>query len=166
MINCPKCNVEMNVNKHGSVETDECPTCGGIWVDKFEEKQALEMEPAVFTADDIYNFRKLYKPEGKTEEVRYFKCPKCGEMMWRKNYMSHSGIIVDSCNEHGTFFDKGELEKAMEFVKKGGVEFEKYMKHHRAIRDSHAKLTRKIDHVETTMWRLHWIARFMCLMRF
>ena len=158
---CPKCNVDMKIIKHDNVETDECPSCGGIWVDRVEEKEVLEMEPMVFTADDVNCFRKMYKSVGKQEEIRYFKCPRCQQMMWRKNYMSHSGIIVDKCNEHGTFFDKGELEKAMEFIKFGGVEYEKFKKHQGAVSNSHTKLLHKINHVETTMYRLHWLGRFL-----
>jgi Zn-finger nucleic acid-binding protein len=83
----------MKVLKQAGVETDECPQCGGIWVDNFEEKQVLKMEPTVFTVDELRNLRKVYKPLGRMEKMKYFKCPRCGKYMWRKNYMHHSGVI-------------------------------------------------------------------------
>lgn len=159
-IKCPKCNVEMKILKQGDVETDECPSCGGIWVDYGEEKQALEMNPSVFTVDDLHNLRRIYKPLGRMEKVKYYKCPHCNNFMWRKNYMHPSGVIVDKCRDHGTFFDKGELEKAIEFIKKGGAEYEKLRIAESGIAETQSKLVREISRVETTMFRLHWIGRF------
>jgi Zn-finger nucleic acid-binding protein len=163
-MNCPKCNVEMTKHLEEEVETDECPKCGGIWVDKVDEKKALMMNPEFFTVDDIYNFRKMYEPVGKVEPIKYYKCPRCNDMMMRKNYKSHSGIIVDKCLKCGIFFDKGELEKAREFIKLGGVEFEKFQYHHKATVNSHSKLLKKINDVECTMWNLHWLGRFLSRM--
>ncbi|MFC1570579.1 zf-TFIIB domain-containing protein [Candidatus Omnitrophota bacterium] len=163
---CPKCEVKMDLVIRNGVETDECPKCGGIWVDYTEEKQVLEMEPEVFTVDDLRRLRKLYKPMGKMEKVKYFKCPRCGNMMWRKNYMRHSGIIVDKCQEHGTFFDKDELEKAIEFINKGGIEYEKLKIAETGISETQGKLTREINRVERQMWRLHYIGRVLSFLGF
>jgi hypothetical protein len=41
--------------------------------------------------------------------------------MNRKNFGAHSGIIVDVCREHGTWFDGDELAAALEFVRAGGL---------------------------------------------
>jgi Zn-finger nucleic acid-binding protein len=163
---CPKCDVEMKVVRHGDVETDECPKCGGIWVDRCEEKDVLRMEPAVFTMDELRDLKKIYKPLGRVEEVKYFKCPRCGRFMWRKIYMQFSGIMVDKCRDHGTFFDKGELEKAIEYVKKGGAEYEKMKTAEKSVLDTQHKLIREVSRVERTMWRLHWIGRFMSTIGF
>ncbi|MFC1708559.1 zf-TFIIB domain-containing protein [Candidatus Omnitrophota bacterium] len=165
-IKCPKCEVDMNIIKQGDFETDECPKCGGIWVDSMEEKQALDMKPEVFTVDELHNLRKTYEPLGRIEKVQYFKCPRCVKLMWRKNYMSHSGIVVDKCRDHGTFFDKGELEKAVEFIKKGGVEYQKLRVAEVGISETQSKLTREIGRVERDMYRLHWIGRFLSIIGF
>ena len=165
-IMCPKCEVRMKTVRHEGVETDECPKCGGIWVDNFEEKEVLEMKPEVFSVDELRRLRKMYKPSGKMEDVKYFKCPRCGKLMWRKNYMSHSGIVVDKCRDHGTFFDKGELEKAIEFIKCGGVEYEKLKIAETGIADTQGKLVREINRVERQVWRLHYVGRIMSLLGF
>jgi Zn-finger nucleic acid-binding protein len=163
---CPKCKVLMNIVQHDGVETDECPECGGIWVDYYEEKQVLEMKPGVFTVDDLHNMRRMYKPDGKIEEVKYHKCPICSKLMWRKNYLNHSGVIVDKCREHGTFFDKGEIEKAIEFIKLGGVEYEKLRVAEVGIAETQSKIVKEINRVECNMYRLHWISRVLSLMGF
>lgn len=60
---CPKCNVEMNIKNEGNIEIIQCPRCEGVWVDNFEEKQVLEMEPAIFTVDELRRLRSMYKPD-------------------------------------------------------------------------------------------------------
>ena len=163
---CPKCKVEMKILELGGVETDECPKCGGIWVDAIEEKQALEMKPEVFTVDELRNIRRVYEPLGRIEEVKYYKCPRCESLMWRKNYMHHSGIIIDKCRNHGTFFDKSELEKAIDYIKKGGIEYEKLRVAEVGIEQTQSKMAREISRVETTMYRLHWMGRFLSIIGF
>jgi len=163
---CPKCGIAMKIVAGEGVETDECPKCGGIWVDRQEEKRVLEMKPAVFTVEELRMLRKVYQPFGTSEPVRYVPCPRCGELMWRKNYMHHSGIIVDTCRSHGTFFDKGELEKAIEFINKGGIEYEKLKLTEHGVAEAREKLAREIGRVEMSVYRLHWIGRFLSCMGF
>jgi hypothetical protein len=40
------------------------------------------------------------------------------------NFGVRSGIIVDVCREHGTWFDRGEYDAALGFVRDGGLEGE------------------------------------------
>jgi Zn-finger nucleic acid-binding protein len=42
--------------------------------------------------------------------------------MTRVNFGSHSGIILDVCREHGTWFDGGELDAALDYAREGGLE--------------------------------------------
>lgn len=41
--------------------------------------------------------------------------------MLRRNFARISGVIVDECRLHGTFFDLGELAAVLEFVRSGGL---------------------------------------------
>jgi Zn-finger nucleic acid-binding protein len=43
--------------------------------------------------------------------------------MNRNNFAKISGIIIDSCKEHGVWFDADELPKIIEFIRKGGMEY-------------------------------------------
>ena len=49
----------------------------------------------------------------------YLACPVCRRTMNRQNFMRRSGVIVDQCLDHGTWFDRGELERAAAFVASG-----------------------------------------------
>jgi len=55
------------------------------------------------------------------DRVRYRPCPCCAQLMNRKNFGGTSGIVVDVCAVHGTFFDAGELPRVLEFVRRGGL---------------------------------------------
>ncbi len=44
--------------------------------------------------------------------------------MSRMNFGTRSGIILDVCRTHGTWFDRGELEAVLSFVREGGLEGE------------------------------------------
>ena len=52
----------------------------------------------------------------------YVKCPECNTVMNRVNFGRRSGVIVDVCRGHGTWFDADELPKIVAFVMKGGIE--------------------------------------------
>lgn len=43
--------------------------------------------------------------------------------MHRRNFARYSGIVVDECSSCGTYFDAGELEGIVEFVRAGGLEY-------------------------------------------
>ena len=55
------------------------------------------------------------------DPVHYRPCPSCSQLMNRKNFGGISGIIVDVCTLHGTYFDAGELPRVLEFVRRGGL---------------------------------------------
>ncbi len=67
-------------------------------------------EPAVETA------RASHPPD----PIRYLPCPLCHTSMNRVNFGRVSGVIVDVCRKHGTWFDVGELTRVVAFVGSGG----------------------------------------------
>jgi hypothetical protein len=42
--------------------------------------------------------------------------------MNRLNFAHTSGVIVDVCTRHGTWFDADELRRVLEFITAGGLE--------------------------------------------
>lgn len=54
--------------------------------------------------------------------VRYVPCPVCAKTMARRNFGRVSGIIVDVCASHGTWFDAGELDQAVAFASTGRMQ--------------------------------------------
>jgi len=67
--------------------------------------------------------RALTSARGKAPSSKmYVKCPSCKTLMNRRQFAAGSGVIVDVCKQHGTFFDVGELPAIIDFVMQGGLE--------------------------------------------
>jgi Zn-finger nucleic acid-binding protein len=58
----------------------------------------------------------------KLVAVQYAPCPVCKNLMNRVNFAHSSGVIVDVCTRHGTWFDQDELREVLEFISGGGLE--------------------------------------------
>lgn len=109
---CPRCRAPLEA-AGGDVSVSECARCGGIFV----VKEALVRILAV---------AEVSGPVGKTApasltEVRYLPCPQCHTTMNRVNFGRASGVIVDVCRTHGTWFDPGDLTRVIAFVGSGGL---------------------------------------------
>ncbi len=42
--------------------------------------------------------------------------------MMRKSFASGAGVILDRCQAHGVWLDRGELERVLSFVESGGMQ--------------------------------------------
>jgi Zn-finger nucleic acid-binding protein len=61
------------------------------------------------------------RPVTQLDAVMYLPCPLCHNPMNRVNFGRVSGVIVDVCRDHGTWFDGGELTRVVAFVGHGGM---------------------------------------------
>lgn len=97
-----------------------CRRCGGVWVDRQTLEVMLESAAAQGVGDGRPStvHRRELSMQGK---VTYRSCPGCNDPMNRRNFARVSGVVVDECREHGTFFDAGELEDVLAFVRSGGL---------------------------------------------
>jgi len=101
-LQCPRCKATMGMP--WSEDTPhECPSCHGIFVPhavmEYVLAESAERGPSDATG-------------GGDEPVVYLPCPTCTERMNRTLYGPRSGLIVDICAKHGTWFDAGELARA------------------------------------------------------
>lgn len=119
---CPRCKIDMLSITIGSTAVRECSECLGLWLDvpSFEkicadrEEQAAVLgnaspEPTHAVIDD-------------PKRISYAPCPECSQLMNRINFARCSGVIVDICKGHGTWFDRDELSRIVEFIRAGGLE--------------------------------------------
>lgn len=97
-----------------------CSGCGAVWVDKDTLEMmiasAAERGGGEGRVPDVK--RRALSVSGK---IVYRPCIECGEIMSRRNFARISGVIVDECRLHGSFFDAGELEDVLAFVRSGGM---------------------------------------------
>ncbi len=132
---CPRCEVPMRAVNLSDFSVAQCDECSGVFVphETFEMMQETR-DAVIFSSQGIV--RATIDPG---EQVRYVRCPVCLKMMNRTNFARISGVIIDTCRDHGVWFDSGEVEKTMEFIAKGGlqkaksVEMER-MKHEEDLR--------------------------------
>jgi len=93
--------------------------------------------PAVFIVDDCKQFSRHYQPMIHQKHSGYVPCPQCSQLMHRRNWGSHLGVIVDVCDEHGSWFDERKIEKIKEFIGLGGIEYEKFRYTQRGLNELH-----------------------------
>jgi len=119
---CPRCVVEMVLVKVGPRSLNECTQCGGLWVsrDTLQEICTSQEEQEAILG---YDFQPLPSPgalPGKTDRL-YVPCPECSKLMNRRNFAGCSGIVIDWCKAHGTWFDRRELQRIVQFIQGGGL---------------------------------------------
>lgn len=120
---CPRCREEMSSVAVGGALMRECARCGGLWMSAaaFEKICAdREQQSAILITASPARAELHARPE--QSKVRYVPCPQCRQLMNRVNFAHCSGVVVDSCKGHGTWFDRDELAQIVEFIRKGGLE--------------------------------------------
>jgi Zn-finger nucleic acid-binding protein len=119
---CPRCGVRMNEVTLGQTSLFECAKCEGIWADKVSLEEICadrERQAAVLGMPTQLNTDLVGQVESK---IRYVPCPVCNKLMNRVNFAKCSHVVVDVCSQHGTWFDKDELRRIVEFIRAGGLD--------------------------------------------
>ena len=114
---CPRCTHLIHENPERAALT--CGACGGDFVDHASLAGRISAERPHDPAGAGAHPPRVTRSEA---EVSYTWCPHCGQVMTRMTFGRRSGIVVDVCHAHGTWFDGGELDAALEFVRGGGLE--------------------------------------------
>lgn len=117
---CPSCQVSMLRGTIGVTRLHECARCFGIWLDAATFEQICrtsEQQAAV-----LGSAQSLPARPATIAPVRYLRCPECQELMRRVNFARCSGVVIDVCRAHGTWFDRDELHRIVLFIRTGGLE--------------------------------------------
>ncbi len=102
---CPRCHTALAAKAVHGVTLQGCGGCGGIFLDNDGSVYVTQRADADLTAlADRVSSHGAGRPldEAATE----LPCPACGSAMSRARI---SGIALDVCAPHGTWFDCGEL---------------------------------------------------------
>ena len=105
----------------GGLAMDECEQCSGVWLalEVFQKLCAEEERRSVFLGAEL---QVRHTPATAVKTVSYVPCPDCGKLMNRVNFGKRSGVVLDACAQHGTWFDADELRRVVEFVRDGGLD--------------------------------------------
>lgn len=125
---CPACKPETTLVSRllspSQIPLLECQRCAGLWVDRAVFERLLEQAHAARMNDDLQSSNsKPMHPEpqhGESPPHFYRPCPVCRKLMLRNNFGRISGILLDSCREHGLWFDASELESLLRWIRSGG----------------------------------------------
>ncbi len=121
---CPRCEKPLqtiDIKLEGKFLVDRCSECLGLFFDPNELEILLDKSVSrVFQVDfrQLENINKIRRCQDYP--VAYIKCPLCRKLMNRINFGTQSGVIVDTCKEHGVWLDGGELRQLLEWMKAGG----------------------------------------------
>ena len=117
---CPRCMTPLEAAGGAGGWEDarlhECPRCGGMFVPREALADILCRAELNGPFPDAQRARVM-----ALDQVKYVPCPLCHTSMNRMNFGKSSGVIVDVCRAHGTWFDAGELTRVVAFAGSGGL---------------------------------------------
>ncbi len=106
---CPRCNVELDPLRDAP-GLRACVRCGGLFASHITlAEQVARAEGGTVARIDTVG-------EAAIEPTAYARCPDCGDFMGRVGFARSSGVIVDVCAAHGTWFDRNELTQGLRFL--------------------------------------------------
>jgi Zn-finger nucleic acid-binding protein len=124
VLKCPRCRIDMSSITLGGTAMRECEKCEGLWVGFAAfEKICAEREQHTVVLGQALPLRAPKTFSGaELPKTVYIPCPQCSQLMNRVNFAHCSGVIVDVCRGHGTWFDREELRGIVEFIRAGGLD--------------------------------------------
>lgn len=120
---CPRCKCKLQervVNE--SLTLHECNGCGGIWLGVETFSELCRTRQSRDIAVGMRGLRRKGFEATQEEQFQYIPCPKCNELMNRRNYANVSGVIIDTCRDCGVWLDNEELGRILKFIESNGLE--------------------------------------------
>jgi Zn-finger nucleic acid-binding protein len=132
---CPGCEEPLVAQQVRTVWLRACSWCDGLWVPaRSLDALVRRMQDGAERAPTEGLGSRRARPVAFDGAVVYRRCPDCRQHMVRKNFGRTSGVIVDWCGGHGTWFDADELERVAAFVAAGGLVVEPVPSHADEVR--------------------------------
>ena len=123
---CPVCeNSFLNGRRLGKLKASclECQVCAGFWIGNETLEYLCDQAEVNLTRIRSHLDEMLIPPNKPPIQKgpMYRKCPECRRMMARKTFGRASGVIIDLCRNHGTWFDEDELRQVIDWIENGGM---------------------------------------------
>lgn len=119
---CPRCETPLGARRIEDLVVDECAHCRGLFLDHVAIERVISDRRQARAESLLGALPRNTRADQPAPGRMYIKCPICRVVMNRKLFAAGSGVIVDVCRKHGTFFDVGELPRIIEYVQQGGLE--------------------------------------------
>lgn len=118
---CPRCRSALRSRTVGHTALVECGGCGGLWISQDDLDRICEKADEEELVSRALASSQPSHPVDPSQGPAYLPCPTCHDLMVRRNFGGTSGILIDVCRGHGVWLDHRELERILEFVRKGGL---------------------------------------------
>jgi Zn-finger nucleic acid-binding protein len=127
---CPACPEEPSLRSRPlgqGTAVLECNHCAGLWLEwpvfQHLEEQTRLGAPVSAPGSGSSGSHNPVTHDGSRPGASFYRaCVECGKLMQRQNYGGGSGVLVDTCRDHGVWFDHDELARALAWIRKGGPE--------------------------------------------
>ncbi len=108
---CPRCWQPLSPMQLAEGTLHRCAECAGVFAECRAEAAIQRRGEAALAG--------MSPPEAPPRAVDlqgYARCPLCANLMNRVQFARRSGVLVDVCRDHGTWFDASELERVAAFA--------------------------------------------------
>jgi Zn-finger nucleic acid-binding protein len=110
---CPRCGQGVRGSRAGDASVDGCPACGGVWIDNATAQRLVQSgDVNVRFAANAFASMARAAPDPRPSVA----CPVCTQPLERVSVAAAGGVEIDVCRAHGTWFDRGELERVAAVV--------------------------------------------------
>lgn len=109
-VRCPRCALPLFEGKTSAVVMYGCGGCGGLWLDNQGSQRIVEV-----VDDEVAELASRAEDNATCPvdtAAAGLLCPQCDGVM-RRVRMSKAKLDLDICDQHGTWFDRGELQRVM-----------------------------------------------------
>ncbi len=121
---CPHCEIPLQtiqLKLDQDLFIERCRDCFGLFFDLGEIELLLQSSVSQVQGINLAHIDAINADRYSSKKVvKYILCPVCRQFMRRTNFAKRSGVIVDSCRQHGLWLDSGEMTHLMEWKKAGG----------------------------------------------
>lgn len=114
-MNCPRCGQLLYQRVRDRFRARTCDGCGGVWVDGNQAFQVANIVEVAQSAGELAEDAGSRAPFGGSIGTGNIRCPGCAALMTRVHF-PRADVVLDSCGGHGTWFDRGELQKVARLV--------------------------------------------------
>ncbi len=105
---CPRCIVALFEGDVGDTKLLACARCGGVWLDPTASRRvARELDSQVHQIARQFAKGADAPVNGDSHGL---SCPVCSEALEQKR-IAAAEVEIDYCSEHGTWFDRNELNR-------------------------------------------------------
>lgn len=109
---CPRCNVYLTPAPAGPHQMHGCTQCGGVWLCSQGTQQ---LGQALDRALQQTSSQFAQHARAQADQTQRIYCPACRKAL-EHGEVSSQRVVLDWCDEHGTWFDPGELQRVAQAV--------------------------------------------------